>query len=49
MQLAHEVATRARRTIQNWNNKLRLKEIEAALQQENRKRLMKILKMMVLA
>ncbi|CAK9877268.1 unnamed protein product [Sphagnum jensenii] len=33
MQLAHEVATRARRTIQNLNNKLRLKEIEAALQQ----------------
>ncbi|CAM6002456.1 unnamed protein product [Sphagnum balticum] len=33
MQLAHEVATRAHRTIQNWNNKLRLKEIEAALQQ----------------
>ncbi len=33
MQLAHEVATRARRTIQNWNNKLRLKEIEAALLQ----------------
>ncbi len=33
MQLAHEVATRACRTIQKWNSKLRLKEREAALQQ----------------
>ncbi len=33
MQLAHEVATKACRTIQKWNNKLRLKEREVALQQ----------------
>jgi len=34
MQLAHEVATRACHTIQKWNNKLRLKEREAASQQQ---------------
>jgi len=32
-ELAHEVATRARGTIQKWNHKWRLKEREAALQQ----------------
>ncbi len=33
MQLAHEVVTKARCTIQKWNNKLRLKEREVALQE----------------
>ncbi|KAH8950980.1 hypothetical protein BDL97_09G000700 [Sphagnum fallax] len=34
IQLAHKVATKAHCTIRKWNNKLRLKEREVALQQQ---------------